>query len=430
MWAPADINALPTLQDISNAKKAIDELKFQIQEISSSTSEPQSRVTELLKELTERCAWIAPCRRAPMEILSLIFEYCGKEEWKSPLRIAAVSKRWRNIVLGTPSAWSYLNMARRWKRDVISTYLQRSAQCPLHIFSPKSSVVPLSMIAHRLHCLSIETIPLGIDGMIFPSLTWLSFRHDVYGKTPLLIRRTWFPSLRHLSCGPIISSLQTEWTPDDFPPLLTLFLIEPPDFIWFSIVRACRNTLSSLRLHLDVPFSQGGEHQIVLPRLQCLELQNLIGGDRSWPIGIETPMLETYIEHHHELGRDETLHTDLANVRRVRTNRTSQLSFNPLPNLELIQSQNVTYAHSLLDPLLSNQTLCPNLKRVELSSNITRNALTSRVAKVNSREISIQVVAGSEWPTQLRGSLSRSKGTDHIRGNGLWPILDQPPWKI
>ncbi|KDQ18129.1 hypothetical protein BOTBODRAFT_63838 [Botryobasidium botryosum FD-172 SS1] len=70
----------------------------------------------------------------PNEILAIIFEYtCSlgrhdADDWKSPLHIAAVSKRWRAIALNTPRCWTSITSIR-----TAEIYLPRTKQQPLEI---------------------------------------------------------------------------------------------------------------------------------------------------------------------------------------------------------------------------------------------------------------------------------------------------------
>ena len=90
----------------------------------------ERQLKHLERHLKMLKAWIAPIRRLNTDILSLIFEMCGEDYWKTPLRIAATSRDWRNLVLATPRAWEFLLVRECKDIKTIKLFLERSN--PLH----------------------------------------------------------------------------------------------------------------------------------------------------------------------------------------------------------------------------------------------------------------------------------------------------------
>jgi len=68
---------------------------------------------------------------------------CGEDDWKTPLRIAATSRDWRNLVLATPRAWEFLDVPKCQDIDTIKLFLERSRPRPLHLYLPHDYVDPL-----------------------------------------------------------------------------------------------------------------------------------------------------------------------------------------------------------------------------------------------------------------------------------------------
>src|ERR1700687_2688338 len=109
MWTPADITALPTAQDLIEAKSALKEVEIELKDALLALEKAQLRVDRIRQNLRERTAWIAPVRKLSSDVLSLIFEFCAEDNWRTPLRISGVSRQWRDIALATPRAWAFLD---------------------------------------------------------------------------------------------------------------------------------------------------------------------------------------------------------------------------------------------------------------------------------------------------------------------------------
>lgn len=421
MWAPSDINALPTAEDVLNVKEAISELKRQI-EIARSSPESLVKVDVLQKELEGRLAWVAPWRRVPTDILSIIFEYCNREDWKSSLMLTAVSTRWRAIVLSTPRAWSYVDTKECKNYRIVRTYLDRGGQCPLHFYYPsRRSDIPVSKIAQRLHCLSIENMYIyEIVNSDFPNLECLSLQTGTTTSRLSRITSTRFPSLRHLICGSLGSDSDSEWMPPDFPPLTTLSIAVAIDLAWLTVLQASRDTLTSLRLHLHEQFSIPAEHQVTLPRLQCLEIQNWTTVNSAWPLDLKTPILQTYVEHHRRI-RDQYLHKDLATIRRMRTNVHTPVP--PLPQLSLLQLEIQDDIPERLVGQLSDESLYPKLERVEVFSRTRRPNVRHLVEQMfGVRTSQPPFVVTSKRETEFPGTISKFTSREYVPCSELIPI--------
>lgn len=84
-------------------------------------------------ELTNRAA---PVSALPTEILVVIFGYLRSHE-KSPFPLSTshVIRRWRDVVIHTPSMWTNIRLGRQLPKseDLLSLYLCRSRDCLLDI---------------------------------------------------------------------------------------------------------------------------------------------------------------------------------------------------------------------------------------------------------------------------------------------------------
>jgi hypothetical protein len=385
MWPPADIYALPTAREVIDAKLAIETAKVQLNDALLALAQAQIRVDEIKKELFERKAWIAPVRYLSFDVLSLIFEFCGEDDWRTTLLISEVSRHWREVVLATPRAWAFLRLSD-FKSDhqIIHRFFSRSGHCPLHIYLSLSINDPsriLASIEKGLKCLSTCAITNYFEGRVFPILDRLTLRHAYYTQTDISrLNEIRFPSLRHLLCEiPLTNSIGgssgvTRWA---FPPLQTLSLQITRDLAWLNLLTAVKNTLISLKLYL-LQNCTIQNPQISLPALKCLDIESPF-----WLLDLKTPVLETYRENTRQSLDKFLSYEDIQNVRNMRSNRPPTLSSVPL--LEILQLNDESHVSSVFAQLASNEFLCPNLREVELATykNIFYEDLDTKLPEVN-----------------------------------------------
>jgi hypothetical protein len=129
MYEPPDFSVLPTSDDVLHAKNVIQKMEGRLTEEIFAPTPASGRVTEHVAVLK---AWIAPVRRLNDDVLSIIFEFCGEDHAKNTLRISAVSRGWRQVVLATPRAWAYLDMYLCHHHPTVQLFLERSRPYPLH----------------------------------------------------------------------------------------------------------------------------------------------------------------------------------------------------------------------------------------------------------------------------------------------------------
>jgi hypothetical protein len=416
MWPPADVTALPTAQELIDAKLEIETVETQLSDALLALAQAQLRVDEIKKELLERKAWIAPVRYLPFDVLSLIFEFCGEDDWRTTLLISEVSRHWRETVLATPRAWAFLQLNDfKIKHQMIDRFFSRSGHCPLHIYLPSAMVYSaqiLSSVENRLQCLSTYFINNYMEGRVFPVLDRLTLRQG-YNSLMEISRFNdiQFPSLRHLLCSISLTNSISEisgvigW---NFPPLQTLSLEMTGDLAWLSLLRAVKNTLISLRLHL-VQHCRIQNSQINLPVLKSLEIQCWHDERPFWPLDLKTSVLETYLELTRRSVDESLYHRDTQNVRNLRSDRTPTLSSFPL--LEILQLDNdESHVFAVFAKLASNGSLCPNLQEVELATykNIFAEPPGAKLPEANRRrrvpvKLVIRYSPGRDLPYAIKG---------------------------
>jgi hypothetical protein len=334
-----DFAVLPTASDVICVKNEIRFTETKIKDL-------ERQLEMLNRHLEMSKAWIAPIRRLNIDILSLIFEMCGEDDWKAPLRIAATSRDWRNLVLATPRAWEFLPVRECQDQKTIKLFIERSDPRPLHLCLPYDYTTSwLSSISQRIECLAFVDFDNDIGSLTFPNVKRLVIASSNNLQiSPIDAAR--FPALRHLFCmdyvanaAPFINGNPLNLPPFidgdllNLPPLLSLSLDVSDESYSLSILQACQDTLISLKLTIEETETMMHKVSLVFPWLMCLEITHWI--ERGRPLEIKTPVLDTYIEYAYEQESGDLMHADLKTITQLRTDRLPESLM--LPEVELIQ---------------------------------------------------------------------------------------------
>ncbi|KAI6117299.1 hypothetical protein EDD16DRAFT_1016681 [Pisolithus croceorrhizus] len=140
--------------------------------------------------------------RLPNELLAEIFLLLRDKR----TILASVSRRWRAVLISTPSMWNVINLDadRNCPTKLLELYLERSRQAPLTVII--GSITPgLDVIiphANRWHTLRvISCIRQTLDTIsrsTFPSLQYLFLYGGGLALDGVLTMRSWAPSLKRL----------------------------------------------------------------------------------------------------------------------------------------------------------------------------------------------------------------------------------------
>jgi hypothetical protein len=419
MWAPADINALPTPHDILAANNAILHLEEEL-------VQARLRVKQLMEELKWRRAWIAPVRKLNFDILSLIFEYCGEEEWRSPLQISAVSRLWRDVALATPRAWSFIDTRKEADFDVIRLFFERSGEKLLHIgFSSRIRQDDLpGDFTRKIQCLSIGQFffgtPLGRifstipEKIPFPNLTRLRVRPGRSGVRFSDLSLSIFPSLRHLEMTGALDDenrIPPPFNPLVFPPLTTLKLTVRENEVWLRVIACCSDSLVSLSIKFT-RFLLLEPSRVNLPNLRCLEIMKYTDGDNPSLLTFITPALTTYIEVNEFQDPGKPLHLDTNSVTHMRIDQVPLLSM--MPQLRVLQLElSPRNYSSLFDQLGSGSQPCPLLESIEFRFlgephfNLGEEKPLKELARSVRPDITIHMTT-NKWRHELPGIITNS----------------------
>jgi hypothetical protein len=407
MWSPANISALPTPEELKTVKEVIDFLERDLENAIESLAQAQLRVEMLRKELEERKVWAAPARRLTFDVLSMIFEWCAAVEWDSPLRIAAVSRTWRSIVLDTPRAWAFPDVSS-YKNNV-NLFFERSRQRPLHVSLPSSRGWDLTSITHRIHCLSFRYVSAPYETLVFPNVQRLTMFGSGMLKITFINFRM-FPALRQLVTvkRTLCHAFGSASTKLLFPRLESWSLRTSQNRAWFDGLRSCQNTLVSLKIYGHSYGIMDKHPPILFPVLRCLEL--MTGHVSNGRFNFMTPRLDSYGEDTDLL--EGPMHTDVSTVTLMRflVNGTPTLSLSCCLGLKrlLIYDGSNHVIDSVLDQLLADAGFCPVLQVIELYTNANIAPYLERLSVINrDRARAIDLVVSTKW-TELPGSIPTS----------------------
>ena len=327
-----------------------------------------------------------PIERLPFELLSQIFELCGRDNWTGSLMISWVSRRWREIILATPLAWCFINGRQGCDTNSVEKYLRYyhlTAQRPVHfVFGFQTiSTTAFSTIGNNLHCLTIHTLPPNFYGLTFPNLHQLNIWCNV-GLSRLTA--SYLPKLRHLWCA---SSFKQKT--ENFVLLETFIFITAEAIFWVQPLEDCAKTLVSLKLTIFAMNDLSLQQNIVFPRLICLHIHRYDA--QSWTLHFETPRLKAYIETRTRRRGQILLHNDLETVIRARFNDTVPMP--PLPRLRLLQLETSDgYMVKKMIEAYYHNNLYPTLNQIEVMSIGSHLSEASQIVQEMNQSISISIL--------------------------------------
>jgi hypothetical protein len=417
MWN-ADI--VPSARQTSLAREAIFELKSKLQAIEASA--------ELLrKTIQEKESWLAPIRRVPADILSLVFvEFCSiskQHAWKGPLVLGAVCRRWREILIGTPRAWSLIQISPQdhpFNHCLLDIWLSRCGiiKCDFS-FHPTSSPEAVKTICDHeknIRCLSmfnntkqlarkfsqLEELRLGLasqqDGSlrIISSTTASLNRQSEITKSNLSSGSSRKRSLLDVKRYPKLHTLHLHGPPrviqnyialePGFPPLQELH-IHMGYNASAEIVRLAAPTLTKLGLRICWYSERiANKEPITLPRL--VHLSYSYEGSSSFLMTevpeLITPVLERYEEFDNVLGHG--LHNNTSSVTDLYIRSDRVIEWARFPRLTRLTVQKVPeFFTADCARLKDNPRHCPDLAHILLIHTTIQVVLAEARQHLNDR---------------------------------------------
>ena len=356
-------------------------------------------VPEVHKRLVEHLEWqsMSPVGRLFFDPLALIFELCAEMDWKSSLRIAAVSKCWRAVILETPRAWCSVDARSRNGAGLLSLYSDRCSHIPLQVTTYADVlysllVAPIKVLSHfspgldnskngrrrlvqkigqTIGCMSISNLPTVRRVVEYSSLTRLRITRPKPDIQLSNLSTTRFPALRHLETTAALyhdEDFPLSQCPD-LPRLQTLKLTVNHNPAGIHLIKHCRETLVSLSLMIrGDAFPQEDVSDILLPQLQCLQISTTgTGVARSWRSAFRTPSLTTYIELNESGPVDQLLHDDIGGIIHLRLNQSTIPSHVHLTELATVQLDALSHdLHKTVDQLTNQLKSAKRLRLLEV----------------------------------------------------------------
>ena len=232
----------------------------------------------------------------PTEVLMVIFEEHAKLEWTAPAIDGKVCRHWREIVLNTPRAWSYLEISHNRPPTIpnLLLWLGRSCTAPLHIrvgtnFTLDKHKTVFSLLRdYHMRIASLRMMAGNLfffEGRDFPSLRLLDIKGwHLNGPSSPLFRWGAIPTLQSLRTGhmPHVVPLL-----DGVAPLKTLILYEN------KCIPLARHSVTLVTLMLySVSLGDAISGSMDFPSLTYLSLYDVSGLKPH----INAPHLVTYHE--------------------------------------------------------------------------------------------------------------------------------------
>ena len=239
----------------------------------------------------------------PVETFMLIFEEHAKVEWRAPSIDGRVCRLWRQIILNTPRAWSYLEVGKKSRPSIVDlrSWLRRSATAPLHIRIFNSTFY------------AYERMNTGLNNLLCEYHTRIASLRMREGKPSLFEGRD-FLSLQHLDIEawsrclsppgrwglmPQLRSLRLGDTNFAVQPLDGLFSLEYLALFYSNCAFLPQHSPSLTTLMLETVSLEGIiSGPVSFPSLTYLSLYDVTGLKPY----IDAPHLVTY----HEGGGDMT----------------------------------------------------------------------------------------------------------------------------
>jgi hypothetical protein len=409
MWPPPNIQALPSKEEILQTKEEISFIERQLTEV-------QLKMEVLQKSIAERKAWIAPIRKLPHDVLSQIFVEVSMDNWKAPLILQSISRWWRDVVAGTPRAWTFIPLFEcdaEGQSDIVSLFVERSQNVTLHIFAKDHCFDRLKILASRIECMNLH--------MAFESMVY--FIPDEYDFTQLellqLREQDWnlnasdrifdilkwdmmqFPNLKSLDlavCGPLLVAIAAS---PQFPSIRWLKVECRDPSPLTDILLKCAKSLESIDLNYRTVPSKLPDPMptIHLPSLRHIWLSDITSvPGPNWYINGSTPNLEAYCD----IGRWPTLERCQLDVRNV-----TMLSVTRVPDLSLYPQLITLYIGGgdedlmeVINSLRGRPESSPDLTVIEYEEQISSEGLERAdsallaLAKETGRRVKLEWIGG------------------------------------
>ncbi|THU92594.1 hypothetical protein K435DRAFT_612967, partial [Dendrothele bispora CBS 962.96] len=149
-YVPSELEAAQIPYLVQHLREDLDRYDEEIAGLQQALDELKEKRAEVKRHLVEQRGLLAPIRKLPVEVLTIIFNfYCSSTYALSinvthpsrvilpaTLDLAQTCSRWRKIVMSQPVLWSSLYIDLDIPRRIYSLihlYLRKSAHVPLNL---------------------------------------------------------------------------------------------------------------------------------------------------------------------------------------------------------------------------------------------------------------------------------------------------------
>lgn len=329
----------------------------------------------------------------PVEILSEIFILISEAEDLGSVTITEVCHRWREVIISTPSVWSFIyidDLDEESRVDqYLSTFLERSRYCMLHLYisvyigleDNERLYCVLSLLnpsSHRIQCLSIASWQIDyfrvtpLPGLV--RLNLLNPQEDGILAPFYFSDASRYPRLEILD-----SSRYTWWIPSHrniaLPSLKSLKVNLMVDSTWINVIKGCASTLVTLEAKGPLTLFEMSKSKISFPTLKCLMFDIETGASANndgleWPFDASTPALVSYEDISTDGMNHMTFHRDVKTVTHFRTNKLwAAANFPAIRKLQVLaesRSESEALAFEFIEKMEQDSSFCPTLQVFEM----------------------------------------------------------------
>ncbi|KIM30844.1 hypothetical protein M408DRAFT_7321 [Serendipita vermifera MAFF 305830] len=394
MWLLENTESLPSESERILANESMDIMQNKREEALAKVEKFTQEAKDLEAEISKIRAWLAPIRRVPGDVLSLIFVEVCQSDWQAAMVLGAVCRFWRGTLLNTPRAWACIQIGPRSQQlshALISLWLSRCGAFKLHVsLGPLASGSDVDAVCdhgEKIQCLSLfnnfdrlrRNYPPLEKLLLGPEDPSLRNRFDDFkvlerskkrkGKKqfPSILNIKRFPKLVHLHLhSPPLRVMEAIAHRRSFPALTELH-IHVKGVHWHSIIRYCARSLITLAVEFppnyeDETNSRKLNTPVELPNLQ--NLHYLFRDSEREPTlpSLQTPNLRSY---HQVNGNPTTVNSQPSLATFISLEQPMYVDWTAFPFITHLQIVDMPdEIIKLLKELQDNADLCPRLESV------------------------------------------------------------------
>ncbi|KIM30846.1 hypothetical protein M408DRAFT_21669 [Serendipita vermifera MAFF 305830] len=399
MWSiPEDAAILPSERDLDLAIGAINALRKEQEELLAQAEKLRQQASDRELKIVKINAWLAPIRRVPADVLSLVFIEVCQEDWKAPKVLGIVCRHWREVLLNTPRAWACIHIGPRSTYvplNILSLWLSRCGACKLHASFSTSTKADMAEVVcrhganlqclslfHHFHCLrhdfpQLQELRLGPEKLLFgsapelaPELTPLAEKKEGENESSTILSLKRFPKLVCLHLHSPALEVMEDIAHEALFPALRELHIHTYGSQWHRIIRNCAQSLITLAVEVSRLSEKWAIEDLMETPIELPNLQNLhYIFNAFWyldPPKLETPNLQAYYQVG---GTPMLVHPQASLASHIFLKQPQSVHWTKFSSMTHLQITDVPHRITqLLEELQVTPQLCPLLTSVKCIS--------------------------------------------------------------